>query len=103
MTGTVQELETGRPLANLLVRGWDKDLVFDDHLGDTRTDEAGRFELTFTDEPFRQVFDENPDLYLRIYDASGSRELHSTRASVRRNAGADEHYEIRIPADRLAG
>ena len=101
VSGTVLEAETGRALAGLVVRGWDKDLLFDDHLGNTVTDDTGHFELEFTDERFRQVFDENPDLYLRIYDSSGTRELHSTRASVRRNAGADEHYEIRIPEDRL--
>ena len=103
VTGTVLEAETGRALADLVVRGWDKDLVFDDHLGDTVTDTTGHFELEFMDERFRQIFDENPDLYLRIYDPTGSRELHSTIGSVRRNAGEQEHYEIRIPADRLAG
>ena len=101
VTGTVLEAETGRALANLVVRGWDKDLLFDDYLGDTLTDESGHFELEFTDERFRQVFDQDPDLYRRIYDPSGTHELHSTRASVRRDASAEEHYEIRIPADRL--
>lgn len=101
VTGVVVQDETGQPLVGLVVRGWDKDLVFDDHLGDTVTDVDGRFVLKFTDEPFRHVFDQNPDLYLRIYDPSGRRELHSTRAQVRRSAGAEEHYDIRISGDPL--
>lgn len=103
VTGIVCEEESGRPLDGLLVRGFDKDLIFDDHLGDTVTDVAGRFQLEFTDERFRHIFDEDPDLYLRIYDASGKRELHSTKRAVRRSAGPDEHYEIFIPRARLEG
>jgi len=101
VTGVVRELESGEPLAGLVVRGYDKDLVFDDHLGDTRTDDAGRFELAFTDECFRSVFDQNPDVYIRILDRLGERELHSTLAAVRRNASAEEHFEVRIPRERL--
>lgn len=102
VAGSIREAESGAPLAGLLVRGFDKDLVFDDFLGETSTDAAGHFELDFTDEPFRSIFDENPDLYLRIYDASGTREIHSTRKQLRRSAGAEEHYELRIPRARLA-
>ena len=101
ITGVVREAGSERALAGLLVRGYDKDLLFDDHLGDTCTDAEGCFELEFTDECFRQVFDENPDVYLRIFDAEGRRELHSTKPLVRHNAGAEEHFEIRIPAERL--
>ena len=102
ISGRIRVAETGEPLAGLVVRAWDKDLIFDDPLGDARTDAQGRFEIAFTDEQFRQVFDENPDEYLRVYDASGRHELHSTRGAVRRNAGEMEHFEIAIPAERLA-
>ena len=103
VTGVVTEKETGRPLAGLVVKGFDKDLVFDDHLGDTRTDDEGHFELEFTDEAFRSPFDENPDLYLRVFDTSGQRELVSTRGSIRWNAGEHEHYALKVPRARLVG
>lgn len=101
VSGVVCEEESGRPLEGLLVRGFDKDLIFDDHLGDTTTDGEGHFMLEFTDERFRHIFDEDPDLYLRIYDGRGEREIHSTKRAVRRSAGPVEHYEIFIPRERL--
>ena len=103
VTGVIRESGSGKALSGLVVRGYDKDLLFDDHLGDTRTDESGRFEIEFTDEPFRSPVDENPDVYLVVFDASGERELLSTIDQVRRNAAAEEHFELEIPADRLRG
>ena len=99
--GTIREAESGAPVEGLLVRGFDQDVILDDFLGETRTDAEGHFALEFTDEPFRSIFDENPDLYLRVYDATGAREVFSTRSQVRRSAGAEERYELRIPRDRL--
>lgn len=102
MHGLVREAESGKPLSGLVVRGWDKDLVFDDALGEATTDAEGRFEIIYTDEAFRSVFDEQPDLYLQIFDASGTRQLHTTESSVRWSASAEEEFDIDIPRARLA-
>lgn len=102
VTGRVCD-EHGSPLPGLVVRAWDKDLIFDDHLGDDTTDADGRFAIEFTDEAFRSIVDENPDLYLRIFDEAGEREVHTTRDRVRRGAHAEEHYEIEIPRATLDG
>lgn len=99
--GSVVEHETGRPLAGMLVRLYDKDVVLDDFLGETRTDPAGRFELTFTETQFKDLLETRPDLYLRVYDPSGSRQLHSTEDEVRFNAGQDEFFEVRIVRKRV--
>jgi len=102
VTGTVREAGTGRGLPGLRVRGFDHDLLTpDDPLGDAWTDAEGRFAIEYTDEAFRSVFDERPDLYLRVFDASGTRELYSTRSALRRSASDDEHFEIEIPRERL--
>ncbi len=103
VVGTVVEEGSDRPLEGLLVRAYDKDLFKDDHLGDTHTDAAGRFEIAYTDVQFRDLHETLPDLYLRIFDASGKRLLHSTEKAVRRNVRGLERFEIRIPRDQLAG
>jgi len=99
--GSVVEDETGRPLAGMLVRLYDKDLVLDDFLGEARTGPAGRFELTFTEAQFKDLFETRPDLYLRVYDPSASRQLHTTEEQVRFNAGQDEFFEVRITRERV--
>jgi 5-hydroxyisourate hydrolase-like protein (transthyretin family) len=60
--GSVVENESGRPLAAMLVRVYDKDLALDDFLGETRTDDAGRFEVTFTEDRFKDLIESRPDL-----------------------------------------
>ena len=99
--GALRETESGRALADHVVRAFDRDLVFDDYLGEAGTDADGHFEILFTDEYFSDLFEKHPDVYLRVYDPSGTRELGSTERTVRWNAGAVESFEIEIPAERL--
>jgi len=99
--GVVCEEGSGRPLEGLLVKAYDKDVFFDDFLGERQTDANGRFEIQFTELDFRDVVEQRPDLYLRIFDPTGKRELYSTIQSVRRNARSEEHFEIAIPATKL--
>ena len=63
--GTVVEKESGRPLEGLLVRAYDKDLLRDDHLGDTHTDASGRFEIEYSEFQFRDFNETLPGL-LRV-------------------------------------
>jgi hypothetical protein len=100
--GTVVEEESGKPLEGLFVRAYDKDLISDDHLGDTHTDATGRFEIEYSEVQFRDFNETLPDLYLRIFDASGKRLLHSTERQVRKNALVVERFEIRIPRATLS-
>jgi hypothetical protein len=100
--GTVREEGSERPLAGLVVRAYDKDVFSDDHLGDAVTDPVGRFDIHFTDLAFRDVVEQRPDVYLKVFAPDGSSELFSTEDSVRRNARAEEHYDILVPGDRLA-
>ena len=52
ITGTIQERETGRPLRNLVVRAFDRDLLLDDKVG-FRTRRRALQEISF--EPRRDV------------------------------------------------
>jgi hypothetical protein len=99
--GTIEEEETGRPLADLIVRAFDRDLIFDDIVGFATTDADGRFEIRFNRQAFRDVRESQPDLYLRVYDRSGIREIHQTTDAIRWNASRSERYRLRIPARAL--
>ena len=96
------EEETGRPLVGLVVAVFDEDLFFDDRLGMAITDEDGRFQLFFESARFQDLFESEPDLYLKIYDAKGDRMIFETQETVRRNASRDEKFKVRIPARNLA-
>lgn len=101
VSGVVREQETGRPLADLVVRAYDKDLVFDDVLGFATTNADGGFRIAFSRDEFQDWFEKRPDLYLRVFDREGARELHSTRTALRKNAAQEELFELEIPAARL--
>jgi hypothetical protein len=99
--GIVEELESGRPLAELVVRAFDKDLLLDDRLGYTSTDAAGRFEIRFESDRFRDLREERPDLFLRLFDKNGTRLLLETSDAIRWNARLSEEYRLRVPARAL--
>jgi hypothetical protein len=99
--GAIEEAETGRPLTNLVVRAFDRDLIFDDKVGYTNTNDDGYFEIRFGKDRFRELFESRPDLYLRIYDRTGVHLLHETTDAIRWKASKNEEYRIQIPASAL--
>jgi hypothetical protein len=101
ITGTVQEAETGRRLAKLVVRAFDRDLLSDDKVGVATTDEDGRFEIQYTSADFSDLRETRPDLYLRVYDAQGTALLLETTDAIRWNASRDENYRLLVPAAAL--
>lgn len=101
MSGSVEEKETGRPLVGFVVAVFDKDLLFDDRLGMALTDDDGHFEILFDSSRFQDLFETEPDLYLKIYDATGGNMIFETRETVRRNASRDEKFKLKIPARNL--
>jgi carotenoid cleavage dioxygenase len=97
IVGTVVEEESGKPIADLRVRGYDKDWVFDDRLGDTITDAQGRFEISYTEIQFRDLEETLPDVYIRVFDSTGKQLLYSSEKAVRRNATVLELFDVKIP------
>jgi hypothetical protein len=81
------------------VRAFDKDLLSDDFLGTATTDETGRYQIGFSSESFRDLFERHPDLYLRVFDAAGQ-ELASTIDAIRWNAGTVEQIDVEVPPGR---
>jgi hypothetical protein len=58
-----------QPLANLRIEAWDKDLLFDDFVGEAMSDANGEFTITFKQERFKEfIFDKFPDLYFKVFD-----------------------------------
>jgi len=99
--GTVVEAESGKPLQGLRVRAYDKDLIFDDKLGEKLTDAAGKFEISYTEAHFRDALETEPDLYIRIYDGSGKKLLYTSEKAVRRNAQITENFDVKISKAKL--
>jgi carotenoid cleavage dioxygenase len=99
--GTVVEEESGKPLAGLRVRAYDKDLIFDDKLGDTLTDAQGKFEISYSEAHFRDLEETEPDVYIRIYDAAGKKLLYTTEKAVRRSAQVTERFDVKISKAKL--
>ena len=99
--GTVVEEESGKPVAGVRVRAYDKDLIFDDKLGDTLTNAKGEFDISYSEVHFRDFNETAPDVYVRVYDAVGKKVLHTTEKAVRWNATVVERFDIKIPKAKL--
>lgn len=100
--GTVVEEESGKPLAGLLVRAFDQDLIFDDKLGNSITDADGKFDIRYTEAQYRDHAEVEPDIYIRVFDGSGAKLLYTTEKAVRKNADLVEYFDVKIPAAKLA-
>ncbi len=87
--------EQKQGLEGLVVSLFDRDCIFDDRLGTTQTDENGGFIFNYRTQDFRNLFEAQPDLYLKIMDRQGNI-LYSSESAVRCQAGREEVFEICI-------
>ena len=109
ISGTVREQESKRPVPGLLVRAFDKDLLYSDLLGNAVTDEHGKFSIGYEGKDFQELFDKRPDIYLDIYGTAAVvapgrprvKPIYTSKQNVRFNAGRREYFEIEIPREQL--
>ncbi|WPP48443.1 trypsin-like serine protease [Catalinimonas niigatensis] len=104
ISGKVKEQESGLPVVGLHVRAYDKDLIYDDLLGNSITDKEGKFAMQYGDKDFKEIFEgDAPEIYLNLL--SGPRSLIGKYTLEELNAKkGDDGYtdiEILIPREKL--
>jgi hypothetical protein len=79
--GQVLNRKDQKGVPGLRVEAWDKDPVIDDLLGSAKTDENGRFTLSFDETYYQEIcFDRKPDVYFKVFDKG--KLIKSTEDSV---------------------
>lgn len=93
--GTVTDANH-KPLANLIVRAFDRDLRNKEPLGkETRTNQQGHYEIPYTRENFTRAEKEAADIVVRIYEADSEKELMSSEIVF--NAPTDQTIDLQLP------
>lgn len=100
ISGRVQETESKHGVPGLFVSAFDKDLLYDEVLGDVMTDAGGNFLIAYDQGKFAALFEGAPDIYLAVKTPSGV-SLYTTAGAVRFNAQPREEFEIEISTETL--
>ena len=87
--------KSGTGISGVFVTVYDKDLFFDDRLGQAETDANGNYSLTYRSEDFRDLIEKKPDLYLKVIDKQG-KTLRTVEHGVSYEAGRVETIDIQI-------
>ena len=85
----------GKGLGGVTVSLYDKDLFFDDRLGETKTDERGDYSLTYHAEEFRDLIERKPDIYLKVIDEKG-KTLYKSKEAIRYESGRVETINVSV-------
>jgi hypothetical protein len=99
INGHVIDGTTRQGIARLRVEAWDKDLISNDLVGSSVTDEQGAFQIEFTSSYFAELFlDQQPDLFFKVFREEL---IKSTEDSVLWNVAAGNTkvvIEVDVPA-----
>jgi len=82
-------------LAGVTVTIYDKELLFDEKLGASVTDEDGHFIVSYRTDDFCDLIEANPDIYLKVMDKDG-KTLYSSRKAIQFKARRVEVFDIKI-------
>jgi len=93
--GKVIESKSNKPLSNLKIEAWDKDIKYNDLLGQTFTDSEGQFDISFDSTYFREFSpDEKPDLLFKVF--LGKRLLKIENDKIHKNASEKTEVILQI-------
>jgi len=87
--------KAGKGLGGLTVSIYDKDLLFDDRLGQTETDADGNYSFNYRTEDFRDLIERKPDIYIKVIDREG-RTLYTSKREIRYEAGRVEIIDAKV-------
>ena len=90
-----------RGLPHLTVSIYDKDLIFDDRLGQTATDANGYYKFSYRTHDFRDLIELRPDIYLKVLDHERET-LYTSKKTVRFEAGRIETINVVIPSSAIS-
>jgi hypothetical protein len=99
VSGRVTDRETGKGVANVEVEVMDRDLMFDDRLGNTTTSSDGTYCVEVDSEAGRDLIESKPDVYILVRPLGKGRDriLGSTRKQALRNVESDVQVDLEIP------
>ena len=101
VSGRITEQKSGRSVADVIVRVKDRDLVFDDQLGEAVTAPDGSYSVELDDEVRVDLINNKPDLYLVVRARSGE-VLRTTRDEARVDVEGDVTLDVGISRPVLA-
>lgn len=99
ITGRIYEAQSRAGIPNLVVEAFDKDILKNDFLGQTKTNNNGDFEITYSEADFKKKFEKfegNPDLYVVVKTPDLSTILHTSEKNLRPDASTNEHFDIAL-------
>lgn len=101
VSGCVYEAGSRTGIPGLVVKAFDKDLVKDDNLGETLTDNQGNFSIVYDKKDFGERLEGNPDLYIVVKTADRNHVLYTSKHNICREAKKSEYFDIPIAKTKL--
>ncbi len=101
INGRVLHPETGEPVAGMAVETINKDIKKHEVLGVDTTDHKGFFEISFSEEEFKERGEGRPEVLLRV-SADRKTSLHTTNEVVKLKPGKRSSLDISLPKSKIA-
>jgi hypothetical protein len=92
INGTLLNKRNNKPVANVRIEAWDKQQHTE--LGESTTDDEGRFTISFSPQAIKTIITRKPDVYFRIFKENN--EIATTIDNIHWNLERDGHVNVSI-------